>query len=140
MTEISKIFTRPQGAMFPGSFDSDYLVFDELEAQVRSVKLVFYRGNSVTPAQRVADEVFPIMRNEEYANDAFFEGTLPRNTIQVYADIYAQVLGVNQRIWANCAPTASFTAFPLLRTPFAMGDAHSIFGDPPHGCNVLSRG
>lgn len=135
VTEISKLFTRPQGAMFPGSFDNDYLVFAELEARVRSVKLVFYRGNTTTPAQRVADEVFPLTRNEDYGNNASFEGTLPRNAIQVYADVYAQILGTNQRIWANCAPDASFTAFPLLHTPFAMGDAHSIFGDPPHGCN-----
>jgi hypothetical protein len=136
VTEISKIFTRPQGVMFPGSFDSDYLVFEELAAQVRSVKLVFYRGNTTTPAQRVADAVFPIARiDSAYGNNASFEGTLPRNTVQAFADVYAQVLGVNQRIWANCAPDASFTAFPLLHTPFAMGDAHSIFGDPPHGCN-----
>jgi hypothetical protein len=136
VTEISKYFTRPEAVKFPGSFDNDYLVFNELEASVRSVKLLFWRGSSTTPAQRVADEVFPLLRvDDAYGNNATFEGTLPRNSTQVYADVYAQVLGQDRRIWSNCAPTASFTTFPLLHTPFAMGDSHSIFGDPPHGCS-----
>jgi len=135
VTEISRYFTRPQGAKFPGSFDNDYLVFEELEASVRSVKLVFWRATPTTPAQRVADAVFPLMRSDAYGNNATFEGTFPRNTIQAYADVYAQVLGVNRRIWSNCVSDGLFTAFPLLHTPFAMGDAHSIFGDPPHGCS-----
>ncbi|UHQ18581.1 hypothetical protein LVB87_10240 [Lysobacter sp. KIS68-7] len=136
VTEISKYFTRPEAAKFPGSFDNDYLVFNELAASVRSVRLVFWRATPTTPAQRVADEVFPLMPNgDAYGNNANFEGTFPRNTIKAYADVYAQVLGTDRRIWSNCAPDASFTAFPLLHRAYAMGDSHSIFGDPPHGCN-----
>lgn len=136
VTELQRYFTRPEGFVFPGSFDNDYLVFEGLEASVSAVRLVFWRANATTPAQRVADRVFPVeQRFDVFGNDATFEGTLPRNTIQAFVDVYAQVLGVDRRIWSNCAPTASFTAFPLLHTPFAMGDSHSIFGDPPHGCS-----
>ena len=134
VTELARYFTRPEGFIFIGSYDNDYLV-DELASRVASARLVFYRANSATPAQRVADAVFPIARNDGYGNNATFEGTLPRNMTQVYADVYAQVLGVDRRLWAACAPDLAFSFFPLLHTPFAMGDSHSIFGDPPHGCD-----
>ncbi|MGO4549686.1 hypothetical protein AB4059_01080 [Lysobacter sp. 2RAF19] len=134
VTELQNYFTRPEGFVFPGSFDNDYLVFEGLQARVSAVRLLFYRANTTTPAQRVADAVFPIAFPDAAGNNAYFEGTLPRNTIQAFVDVYAQVLGTDRRIWPQCAPDASFIAFPLLHTPFAMGDSHSIFGDPPHGC------
>ena len=135
VTELANYFTRPEGFVFPGSFDNDYLVFDELEARVASVRLVFWRATTATPAQRVADAVFPVERPDVWGNNATFEGTLPRNIIKVYADVYAQVLGIDRRMWSQCMPDEAAAAFPLLHTPFAMGDSHSIFGDPPHGCD-----
>jgi hypothetical protein len=134
VTEISKYFTRPQQMYFPGTFDNPYLVFDELAVQVRAAKLLFYRAAAATPAQRVADHVFPVMVNDGSGNDAFATRVFPRNIEQAFVDLYAQPLGTNQRLWSSCAPDESIAAFPLLHTAFALGDAWSIFGDPPHGC------
>ncbi len=126
LTEYASTLRHPQTVSLMTVEDSKaYGDDDWLSTLARSVKLVFYPATRQTPAPRVADAVYAISSPSTL--------TLPRNVERAYLDIYAQATAP-RRLWYSCVPKAAADAYPVLKSAFAIGDAHLTLGVAPQGC------
>lgn len=125
LTDYASLFTRTQTGVLLHVRDNARAgeEFEPTPIRVRSAKLLFYRPTAETPAQRVADEVRPAPH---------WSDTFPRNIERVYVDVLARGVYGN-RFWFACVPDALAEEHPMLRSPFAMGNARG--GNIPRlGC------
>jgi hypothetical protein len=138
VTEYAALFREPLTGYFPGGlYDNNNHDGEFLEPFVRSAKLVFYPATAATPVQRVADVVMPLPNPYGAVPHAMVQGAFPRNIERAYVDVMAKPFNSHfgaTRYWYACAPQESWTAFPILRNGYAIGDFRFLTASALQGC------